>query len=251
MVLVAKAAYNVFDEPDYLLPLYETYFDTAYYVTDSFYYGTTQINNTSIVTETGSHPIGLMVFYMFLNEPLLPFYPYAPLKVRYNGYLYSEYGDIRPASVALYDTIFWLDRGSILSSNIYILFPILSPDPARTTPTPVDTVRNYFDTTQVVDPSQGGDTAQADTIPDGIVSAKLLERYVNVYPSVTDGGTVSVMSSFRLEAVEVYDAAGRMVSRQPASGLVAVVDASQLPAGAYLLNIKTVSGTATKKLVIQ
>ena len=130
-----------------------------------------------------------------------------------------------------------------------LIFPILSPDPNRTTPTPVDTVLNYFDTTHV--DTAHIDTTQVDTTQSAIATARLLERYVNVYPTVTDGGAVTVMSSFHLEAVEVYDAAGRMVSRQPAKGIAATVDTSQLPSGTYMLRIKTVSGTTTRKLVIR
>ena len=120
-----------------------------------------------------------------------------------------------------------------------ICYPILTPDPNR------DTIANPYhypwDTV-------GTDTTHVDTTHSGI-SAGLLERYINVYPAVTDGGTVTVLSSFHLEGVEVYDAAGRMLSRQPASGVATTVDVSQLPAGSYVLRINTVSGSTTKKFL--
>ncbi|MCR5821778.1 MAG: T9SS type A sorting domain-containing protein, partial [Bacteroidales bacterium] len=125
------------------------------------------------------------------------------------------------------------------SRTSYICYPILTPDPNR------DTIANPYhypwDTV-------GTDTTHVDTTHNGI-SAQLLERYINVYPTVTDGGTVTVLSSFHLEGVEVYDAAGRMLSRQPASGVATTVDVSQLPAGSYVLRVNTVSGSTAKKFL--
>ena len=118
----------------------------------------------------------------------------------------------------------------------YFCFPVLTPDPNR----------NYDDT--IVAP----DTTDVDTTHSAIVSAQLLQQYTILTPSATTAGTaVDVLSSFHLKAIEVYNAAGRLVSRTAASGLTAQLDTSHLPQGSYLVRLVTTAGATTKKLLIQ
>ena len=52
--------------------------------------------------------------------------------------------------------------------------------------------------------------------------------------------------------MEVYDAAGtRVLLRRRLTGYTADLDVSALPAGAYLVRVTTLSGTVTKKLIVQ
>ena len=92
------------------------------------------------------------------------------------------------------------------------------------------------------------DTIINDTT--GIASPQLLGRYVSVVPNPA-AERVQVVSSFGLREVEVYDAAGTRVLRRRLTGYTADLDVSALPAGAYLVRVTTLSGTVTKKLVVQ
>ena len=212
------------------LPLYETYFDDVAVVTDSFYIGSTThgifVHNTAApdaVTD-GTRFACRLFWQGYYSDPTVPF----------DSLPYSKYKHCRD-----FGSTWSMTPGLVRERYSLICFPILTPDPNR------DTIANPYhypwDTVST-------DTTHVDTTHNGI-SAGLLERYVNVYPTVADGGTVTVLSSFHLEGVEVYDAAGRMLSRQPASGVAATVDVSQLPAGSYVLRINTVSGSTAKKFL--
>ncbi len=270
MILVAKAPYNQFARPDYVLParktywdiryvrpeyiiyndslnplsrnsvivspVFETYFDTAVYITDSFYVGTTMECNTAVVENR--HFMGRKALFVDMSA-LVNYEAYHTYMPRPRIDMDHKIMDNH------YDPVNRWERFEYPYYDAFILcFPILSPEPGRNVP--VDTVLNYFDTTQV--DTTHIDTTQVDTTHSGI-AAGLLERYINVYPTVADGGTVTVLSSFHLEGVEVFDAAGRMLSRQPASGVATTVDVSQLPAGSYVLRVNTVSGSTTKKFL--
>ena len=92
----------------------------------------------------------------------------------------------------------------------------------------------------------GGDTTHVDTV--GI--ATLLERYTALQPNPA-AERVLVTSSFGLQGVELYNAAGVKVYEQQATGYSAILDVSGLPAGPYLVRIATPAGTVTKKLVVR
>ncbi|MBP5425579.1 MAG: T9SS type A sorting domain-containing protein, partial [Prevotella sp.] len=117
------------------------------------------------------------------------------------------------------------------------IFPILTP-PDSTHLNPVDTT--HVDTTVV-------DTTIVDTVG---IAQRMLERYTGLQPNPA-AERVQVLSSFGLTGVEVYNAAGIKVQEQKATGYVATLDVGALPAGPYLVRIKTPNGTATKKLLVQ
>ena len=120
-----------------------------------------------------------------------------------------------------------------------MLYPILTPDPNR------DTITNPYHY-----PSD--DTTGVDTTGSAIYSPQLLERYTQLIPSVVEaGGTATVLSSFHLQAVELYDAAGRLVQSRPARGTAATVDCTALPRGSYLVRLVTTAGATTKKLTVR
>lgn len=62
---------------------------------------------------------------------------------------------------------------------------------------------------------------------------------------------VTVMSSFRIERVELYTLTGQRVMQQAVGGLSAQIDISSLPQGIYLVRTHTNRGIATKRLVVK
>ena len=92
----------------------------------------------------------------------------------------------------------------------------------------------------------GSDTTHVDTV--GIVT--LLERYTELRPNPA-AERVLMTSSFGLQQIELYNAAGVKVYEQQATGYSATLDVHTLPAGPYLVRIATPRGTVTKKLIVQ
>ena len=103
------------------------------------------------------------------------------------------------------------------------MFPILTPD------------------------SSNVDTTHVDTVG---INVRLLERYTGLQPNPA-AERVQVLSSFGLQHIEVFNAAGTKVQEQKATGYSATLDIRALPAGPYLVRIATPSGTVTKKLLVQ
>ena len=62
---------------------------------------------------------------------------------------------------------------------------------------------------------------------------------------------VSVVSSYRMSRVVVYDLSGRAVVEQEADGITATVDVSGLASGTYIAAIYLPHGVVTKKLVVE
>ncbi|MBR4506490.1 MAG: T9SS type A sorting domain-containing protein [Bacteroidales bacterium] len=65
----------------------------------------------------------------------------------------------------------------------------------------------------------------------------------------TDEATV--LSSFGIDEVEMYDMGGASVLRQQASGLEARLDVKALPRGSYIVRIHTPMGVTARKLILQ
>ena len=76
-----------------------------------------------------------------------------------------------------------------------------------------------------------------------------LDRFTRMMPNPAHD-VVSVFSSYQLQGVTVYDLTGRQLIEQPAEGMTATVNVAVLPRGTYILAIRTLQGTATKKLVV-
>ena len=90
-------------------------------------------------------------------------------------------------------------------------------------------------------------TSSHHTEPESIDN---LDRFTQVLPNPAHG-QVSVISSYRLSRVEVYDLQGRALLSHDDEGLSTVLDISSLPSGHYLMVIHTPAGLATKKLTVQ
>ena len=106
--------------------------------------------------------------------------------------------------------------------SFYMIFPILTPEP---------------------DTAGGGDTL-------AVTQADMMGRYVTVQPNPAVD-EARVLSSFGLERIEAYNAEGRLVFKQEATGLEATLDVKGWPRGTYLLRIQTPMGAVTKKLLVQ
>ena len=64
-------------------------------------------------------------------------------------------------------------------------------------------------------------------------------------------GPVTVISGFRIEAIEVYTVAGTLVETIGLKANTGVIDTSRWPKGAYILRVRTSHGDTAKRLVVQ
>ena len=80
-------------------------------------------------------------------------------------------------------------------------------------------------------------------------SVSNLERFTQMMPNPSRG-MVTVLSSYRLSRVVVYDLQGQAVLEQEDDGLATTFDVSGLAKGVYVVAIHTPAGIATKRLVV-
>lgn len=86
---------------------------------------------------------------------------------------------------------------------------------------------------------------------DGPVSIEgNLGRFTQMMPNPARE-QVTVLSSYRLSRVVVYDLGGRAVLEQEDDGLATTLDVSGLAKGVYVVAIHTPAGIATKRLVVE
>ena len=81
-------------------------------------------------------------------------------------------------------------------------------------------------------------------------SVSNLERFTQMMPNPARG-LVTVLSSYRLSRVVVYDLQGHAVLEQEDDGLATTIDVSGLAKGVYVVAIHTPAGIATKRLVVE
>ena len=77
-----------------------------------------------------------------------------------------------------------------------------------------------------------------------------LGRFTQMMPNPARG-QVTVLSSYRLSHVVVYDLKGNVVLEQEAEGLTDTFDVGTLAKGVYVVAIHTPAGIATKRLVVE
>ena len=82
------------------------------------------------------------------------------------------------------------------------------------------------------------------------VSISNLDRFTQMMPNPARG-QVTVLSSYRLSRVVVYDLAGHAVLEHEDEGLATTFDVSGLAKGVYVVAIHTPAGIATKRLVVE
>ena len=81
-------------------------------------------------------------------------------------------------------------------------------------------------------------------------STSNLDRFTRMMPNPA-GGLVTVLSSYRLSRVVVYDLKGNTVLEHEDEGLTTTFDVSGLAKGVYVVAIHTPAGIATKRLVVE
>ena len=241
--------YNLTTNHSY--PVYERYFDAPVAVTDSFYVGLTGRSWEPEIYTSGpdsgwysgwvAHPGVMLNAYCWPD--LFP-----PIKI-----MLARYWPPDPSFGINEYTLRWTfydlsgPMQGMMGFPYPFIFPILTP-PDSTHLNPVDTT--HVDTT-VVDTTVVDTTIVDTTVVDTVgIAQRLLERYTGLQPNPA-AERVQVLSSFGLTGVEVYNAAGIKVQEQKATGYVATLDVGALPAGPYLVRIKTPNGTVTKKLLVQ
>ena len=82
------------------------------------------------------------------------------------------------------------------------------------------------------------------------VSISNLDRFTQMMPNPARG-QVTVLSSYRLSRVVVYDLSGHAVLEHEDEGLATTFDVSGLAKGVYVVAIHTPAGIATKRLVVE
>ena len=90
------------------------------------------------------------------------------------------------------------------------------------------------------DTTQGPDTVKIDAV--GL--------FTRLMPNPASG-VVTVQSAYSLGHVAVYDVHGHLVLEQKAVGNATTFDVGNLPKGVYVVSVRTVAGTTTKRLLVE
>ena len=92
-----------------------------------------------------------------------------------------------------------------------------------------------------------GDTTSTDPT-EGIGS--MVEQYTHLMPNPATE-QVTVVSSFRIDRVEVYTLTGQRIVQEKVGGISTEIDVSSLPKATYLVRIHTNRGLSTKRLIVR
>ena len=105
-------------------------------------------------------------------------------------------------------------------------------------------------------PSDSSYTDWSDTLrfetemPEGVEHPGIVGRYTRLMPNPAHG-RVSVVSSYKVNRIEVYALDGRKMLEQEVGGISAIVDISTLEKGTYIAAIYLAEGVTTKKLIVE
>ena len=142
--------------------------------------------------------------------------------IRFSGVSDDNASVLQPRVKYWRDEDFWEEKAG---DQWIWLFPILTPNPDSTFYEPDDSTQTS-------------------------IQMNVLERYVSLQPNpASDEATV--LSSFGMTGVEVFDMAGSRVMEKDASGLTTKLDVATLPRGTYIVRIHTPMGTASRKLILK
>ena len=109
-----------------------------------------------------------------------------------------------------------------------------------------DWYSNWTDTLQFYIPGSGGGQNPDDT--NNVVAIVEQNTYMMPNPAREE---VTVMSSFRVKAVELYGADGKLLQHKEVDAVGTTLDLKGLPAGIYFVRVVTTAGMTTKRLVIE
>ena len=110
---------------------------------------------------------------------------------------------------------------------------------------------NWTDTVMFYVPGDGSGPDNPDTtINDTTTAVTLAEQYTYLMPNPARE-EVAVMSSFRVKAVELYAADGKLLQRKEVDAVGTTLDLKGLPAGTYFVRVHTTAGVTTKRLVVE
>ena len=87
--------------------------------------------------------------------------------------------------------------------------------------------------------------------PDDTTQAiNLVEQYTYLMPNPARD-KVTVASSFRVKAVELYGSDGKLLQRKEVNAVGTTLSLEGLPAGTYFVRVRTSAGVTTKRLIIE
>ena len=93
------------------------------------------------------------------------------------------------------------------------------------------------------------DTTIVDTT-DSSSLVNIVDNYTFIFPNPTSK-EVNVQCSFRMQALELFNEQGQKVNEWKIDSYHYLLNVEDYPKGNYILKIKTKSGTATKKVIVQ
>jgi hypothetical protein len=95
------------------------------------------------------------------------------------------------------------------------------------------------------------DTTIVDTtITDSSSLVNIVDNYTFIFPNPTSK-EVNVQCSFRMQALELFNEQGQKVNEWKVDSYHYLLNIEDYPKGNYVMKIKTKSGTATKKVIVQ
>ena len=88
------------------------------------------------------------------------------------------------------------------------------------------------------------------TITDSSSLLNIVDNYTFIFPNPANK-EVNVQCSFRMQALELFNEQGQKVNEWKVDSYHYLLNVEDYPKGNYILKIKTKSGTATKKVIVQ
>ena len=114
-----------------------------------------------------------------------------------------------------------------------------------------DCVSDWSDTVMFYIPSNGsGGPDNPDNPNDTTQAVNLVEQYTYLMPNPARD-EVTVASSFRVKAVELYAADGKLLQQVEVNAVGTTLSLEGLPAGIYFVRVRTSAGVTTKRLVVE
>ncbi len=95
------------------------------------------------------------------------------------------------------------------------------------------------------------DTTITDTtITDSSSIANIVDNYTFIFPNPANK-EINIQCSFRMQALELFNEQGAKVDKWEIDAYHYLLNIENYPKGNYILKIKTKSGSATKKIIVQ